>query len=84
MDNIISNAQKMAKNAKSNISSFNKKMSEKFSDSKDSNKNMKVVGYLLLMLIIIIVLIMSYNNDMDLSSTSSGVFMPNKNNTFRF
>ena len=79
MDNIISNAQKMAKNAKSNMLSLRKKMNEYFNDSedsKDSNKNIKIFGYLLLMLIIIIVLVMSYYDDeMDLSSTSSCVFM---------
>ncbi len=48
---------------------------ERFADKDDSSKIMKIFGYLLLMLIIIIVLIMSYcNNDVDLSSTSSGVF----------
>ncbi len=50
-----------------------KNIIEKFSD--DSTKNMKIFGYLLLMLIIIIVLIISYcDNDVDLSSTSSGIF----------
>jgi hypothetical protein len=85
MDNIISNALKMAKNAQSNMLSLRKKMTEYFNDSedsedseysKDSNKNIKIFGYLLLMLIIIIVLVMSYYDDAtDLSSTSSCVFM---------
>jgi hypothetical protein len=82
MDNIISNAQKMAKNAQSNMLSLRKKMNEYFNDSedsedsKDSNKNIKIFGYLLLMLIIIIVLVISYYDDAtDLSSTSSCVFM---------
>ena len=82
MDNILSNAQKMAKNAQSNMLSLRKKMNEYFNDSedsedsKDSNKNKKIFGYLLLMLIIIIVLVMSYNeDDIELSSTSSCVFM---------
>ena len=85
MDNIISNAQKMAKKAQSNMLSLRKKMNEYFNDSKDSedsddskdsNKKIKIFGYLLLMLIIVIVLVMSYYDDeMDLSSTSSCVFM---------
>jgi hypothetical protein len=63
MEDIISNAKKMAKNAKSNMLSVQKKISEKFSDPEDSNRNIKVFGYLLLMLIIIIVLVMSYNSN---------------------
>ncbi len=73
MEDIISNAQKMAKNLKSNMYSLHNKMKERFANSE--NKNKKIFGYLLIMLIIIIVLIMSYcNNTTDLSSTSSGVF----------
>ncbi len=83
MEDIISNAKKMAINTKSNILSLrdniSKKISESFSDSKDSNKTKFIIGYLLLMLIIIIVLIMSYNEDVDLSSTSSCVFMGESN-----
>ncbi len=81
MEDIISNAKKMAINAKSNMLSLRNKINEYFDDSedsedlKDSNKNKKIFGYLLLMFIIIIVLIMSYKDDSDLSSTSSCVFM---------